>query len=102
MDLEREIVMKILIVLVTLFVERTTAMVPVLENATTVAQIFDFYSKYQRTIFYWQLSSGFERIVCARHRCELSLQANNPTSIYIFLAVQDSSIGDIVSHYLIN
>ena len=45
-DLERETVTKILIVLVTLFVERTTAMVPVLENATTVAQIFDFHSKY--------------------------------------------------------
>ena len=50
-DLGREIVTKILIVLVTLFVERTTAMVPVLENATTVAQIFDFYSKYQRKFF---------------------------------------------------
>ena len=46
MDLEKEIVMKILIVLVILFVERTTAMVPVLENATTVAQIIDFHSKY--------------------------------------------------------
>ena len=46
MDLEREIVMKILIVLVALFVERTTVMVPDLENATTVAQIFDFHSKY--------------------------------------------------------
>ena len=46
MDLEKEIVMKILIVLVTLFVERTTAMVPVLENATTVAQVFDFHSEY--------------------------------------------------------
>ena len=45
-DLEREIVMKILIVLVILFVERTTAMVPVLENATTVAQVFDFHSEY--------------------------------------------------------
>ena len=50
-DLGRETVTKILIVLVTLSVERTTAMVPVLENATTVAQIFDFYSKYQRNIF---------------------------------------------------
>ena len=65
-DLERETVTKILIVLVTLFVERTTVMVPDLENATTVAQIFDFYSKYQRSIFHWQLSSGFERIFCAR------------------------------------
>ena len=45
-DLERETVTKILIVLVTLFVERTTAMVPVLENATTVAQVFDFHSEY--------------------------------------------------------
>ena len=36
-DLGRETVTKMLIVLVTLFVERTTAMVPVLENATTVA-----------------------------------------------------------------
>jgi len=45
-DLDRETVTKILIVLVTLFVERTTAMVPVLENVTTVAQIFDFNSKY--------------------------------------------------------
>ena len=59
MGLGREIVMKILIVLVTLFVERTTAMVPVLENATTVAQIFDFRSKYERASS-WQNSSGLD------------------------------------------
>ena len=45
-DLGRETVTKILIALVILFVERTTAMVPVLENATTVAQVLDFHSKY--------------------------------------------------------
>ena len=48
MDLE--IVMKILIVLVTLFVERTTAIVPVLEKATTAAQVFDFLNMKKHAI----------------------------------------------------
>ena len=80
MDLEREIVMKILIVLVTLFVERTTAMVPVLENATTVAQKFDFHSKYERT------SSG-NFLLALKEKLVPGTGASNhcrPTSIYIF------------------
>ena len=42
MDLERETVMKILIVLVTLFVERTTAMVPVMDKATLLHKCLIF------------------------------------------------------------